>query len=94
MHRDFRLLRTYGNGPPISKEMYLGMTGMEVRSAKITSSDVRVTGRMAVAHRTMTMDWSQKGRGDWPPEFELIDVWVRNDEGGWRAVSRVSQVVD
>lgn len=94
MHRDFRLVRTYGDAPPISKEMYLGMKGMVVRSAKVTSSDVRVTGRMAVAHLTMTMDWSQEGRGDLPSDFELVDVWVQDETGTWRVISRTSQLAD
>ncbi|HKK70089.1 MAG TPA: nuclear transport factor 2 family protein [Candidatus Krumholzibacteria bacterium] len=94
MHPDFRLLRTYGEAAPISKEAYLGMTGMDVHSAEITSSDVRVTGHVAVAHVTMTMDWSQEGRGALPSHFELVDVWVQDDTGTWKVISRTSQLAD
>jgi len=40
------------------------------------------------------MDWSQEGRGALPSHFELVDVWVQDDTGTWKVISRTSQLAD
>jgi len=95
MHNDFRLIRAYGDAPPISKDMYLGMKGMNVLSADVTS--VNVTSEMdsiVVARTTWTMNWEQEGVGKLPPHFDVIDTWKKNKNGNWQILSRVSQTVD
>ncbi len=95
MHRDFRLIRAYGDAPPISKDMYLGMEGMSASSADVTS--IKVSEEMdsiTVAKVTMTLDWEQEGVGKLPPHFDMIDIWKKNNSGIWQILSRVSQVAD
>jgi ketosteroid isomerase-like protein len=95
MHNDFRLIRAYGDAPPISKDMYLGMKGMSVLSADVTS--VKVSTEMdsiVVARTTWTMNWEQDGVGKLPPHFDVIDTWKKNKNGEWQILSRVSQTVD
>lgn len=95
MHRDFRLIRAYGDAPPITKEMYLGMEGMSASSVEVTS--VKITeeaGPIAVARVTWSLDWSQEGVGKLPPHFDMIDTWVKGEDGTWRILSRVSQIAD
>ena len=95
MHDDFRLIRAYGDAPPISKNMYLGMKGMRVLSAEVTS--VNITTEMdsiVVARTTWTLDWEQEGVGKLPPHFDVIDIWKKNNDGIWQILSRVSQILD
>ncbi len=95
MHRDFRLVRTYGDAPPISKEAYLGMEGMSVTTADVTSVTVLTEiGSVVVTRVTWSMDWAQEGVGDLPPHFDMIDTWIRDSEGAWRILSRVSHIAD
>jgi ketosteroid isomerase-like protein len=93
MHRDFRLVRTYGDAPPITKDMYLGMEGMSASSAEVTS--VRIAehaGPVVVARVTWSLDWQQEGVGKLPPHFDMIDTWVKADDGSWKILSRISQI--
>ena len=95
MHRDFRLVRAYSDEPPITKEMYLGMQGMSATSADVTS--VKVTekaGPIVVTRVTWSMDWQQEGAGKLPPHFDMIDTWVKGEDGAWQILSRVSQIAD
>ena len=95
MHDDFRLIRAYGDAPPISKNMYLGMKGMSVSSAEVTS--VNITTEMdsiVVARTTWILDWEQEGVGKLPPHFDVIDIWRKNKDGIWQILSRVSQILD
>ena len=95
MHRDFRLIRAYSDQPPITKEMYLGMEGMSATSADVTS--VKITekaGPVVVTRVTWSMDWQQEGVGKLPPHFDMIDTWVKGEDGAWRILSRVSQIAD
>ncbi|GAB4251140.1 MAG: hypothetical protein Tsb0034_30160 [Ekhidna sp.] len=95
MHDDFRLIRTYGDVPPISKEMYLGMKGMSVSSAEVTSMDIIAEmDSIVVARTTWTLDWEQEGVGKLPPHFDVIDIWKKNKDGIWQILSRVSQIAD
>ena len=95
MHRDFRLVRTYGDAPPISKEAYLGMEGMSVTMADVTSVTViEEVGSVVVTRVTWSMDWAQEGVGELPPHFEMIDTWIKDNDGAWRILSRVSHVAD
>nr|WP_197501300.1 nuclear transport factor 2 family protein [Hyphomonas sp. Mor2] len=95
MHRDFRLVRAYGTAPPISKEMYLGMEGMSASSADVTSVNiVSEAGPIVVARVTWSMDWAQEGVGKLPPHFDMFDTWVKEDDGEWLILSRVSQIAD
>ena len=94
MHRDFRLIRTYSDGPPISKEMYLGMQGMSVTTAEVISLSVlEYTGNVAVVRNSWTLDWQQEGVGKLPPNFDVIDTWIKDKEEGWLILSRVSLLV-
>lgn len=93
MHRDFRLIRAYGDEPPISKESYLGIKGMSASSVKVTS--VRITekaGPVVIARVTWSLDWQQEGVGKLPPHFDMIDSWIQGEDGSWRILSRLSQV--
>lgn len=94
MHPDFRLVRTYSDAPPISKEAYLGMTGMSADAVEVTSADIEVVGSVAVAQATWSLDWSQEGLGKLPPHYKLTDVWLKGADGTWRIISRVSQIDD
>lgn len=95
MHRDFRLIRAYGNAPPISKDMYLGMEGMSASSADVTSVNVsEEMDSIVVARITMTLDWEQEGVGKLPPHFDMIDIWKKNNSGMWQILSRVSQIAE
>ena len=95
MHRDFRLVRAYGDAPPISKEMYLGMEGMSASSADVTSVTVtEKAGPIVVTRVTWSMDWAQEGVGKLPPHFDMIDTWMKGEDGVWRILSRVSQIAD
>jgi|GEM_PF-1579413 len=95
MHRDFRLIRAYGDAPPISKEMYLGMKGMSALSADLTSLNIsEEMDSIVVARITMTLDWEQEGVGKLPPHFDMIDIWKQNDVGMWQILSRISQIAE
>jgi len=95
MHRDFRLIRAYGDAPPISKEMYLGMEGMSALSADVTSLNIsEEMDSIVVARITMTLDWEQEGVGKLPPHFDMIDIWKKSDGGMWQILSRISQTVE
>lgn len=95
MHRDFRLVRTYGDTPPISKEMYLGMEGMSASSAEVTSvTIIEEAGPVTVARVTWSLDWEQEGVGKLPPHFDMIDTWIKGEDGVWRILARISQVAD
>lgn len=94
MHPDFRLIRTYSDALPISKEAYLGMTGMSVEFVEVTSANIEVVDNVAVAQATWSLDWSQEGVGKLPPHFKLTDVWLKSENGTWRIISRISQVAD
>ena len=95
MHNDFRLIRAYGDAPPISKEMYLGMKGMSASSAQVTSVNISTEmDSIVVARVTWTLDWEQEGVGKLPPHFDMIDTWKKNENGIWQILSRVSQILD
>ncbi len=95
MHPNFRLVRAYSDGPAISKADYLGMEGMSANAADVTSvAIVEKAGPIVVARVTWTMDWSQEGYGKLPPHFDMIDTWVKGDDGAYRILSRVSQLAD
>jgi len=95
MHDDFRLIRAYGDAPPISKEMYLGMEGMSASSADVTSVNVSTEmDSIVVARVTWTLDWEQEGVGKLPPHFDMIDTWKKGEDGIWQIFSRVSQMAD
>ena len=95
MHDDFRLIRAYGDAPPISKDMYLGMKGMSVSSAEVRSVNITTEMDSIVVARTIwTLDWEQKGVGKLPPHFDVIDIWKKNKDGIWQILSRVSQILD
>lgn len=95
MHDDFRLIRAYGEAPPISKDMYLGMKGMSVSLAEVTSMNIATEmDSIVVARTTWTMDWEQEGVGKLPPHFDMIDIWKKNKDGIWQILSRVSQILD
>lgn len=94
MHPNFRLIRSYGEAAPIDKATYLGMPGMSASAIEITSAEVEISNRVAVAQLSMTLDWQQEGVGKLPPHFDLTDVWLQADDGTWRILSRVSQLTD
>lgn len=95
MHRDFRLVRAYGDAPPISKEAYLGMEGMSVSMAEVTSvAVISETGPIVVTRVAWSMDWAQEGVGKLPPHFDMIDTWIRGKDGVWQVLSRISQIAD
>ncbi|EAZ81065.1 nuclear transport factor 2 family protein [Algoriphagus machipongonensis] len=95
MHDDFRLIRTYGDVPPISKDMYLGMKGMSASLAEVTSLNiVTEMDSIVVARTTWTMDWEQEGVGKLPPYFDMIDTWKKSKDGIWQIFSRISQVAE
>ena len=95
MHNDFRLIRAYGDAPPISKEMYFGMKGMSASSAQVTSVNISTEmDSIVVARVTWTLDWEQEGVGKLPPHFDMIDTWKKNENGIWQILSRVSQILD
>lgn len=95
MHRDFRLVRAYGEDAPIDKATYIGMTGMSAESADITSAEiVDVNGNVAVVRLTMSLDWQQEGFGPLPPHFKMTDTWMESDDGVWQILSRVSLLDD
>jgi ketosteroid isomerase-like protein len=87
MHNDFRLIRAYGDAPPISKEMYLGMKGMSASSAQVTSVNISTKmDSIVVARVTWTLDWEQEGVGKLPPNFDMIDTWKKNENGIWHLI--------
>jgi len=95
MHDDFRLIRAYGDAPPISKDMYLGMKGMSASLAEVTSMNITTEmDSIVVARTTWTMDWEKEGVGKLPPHFDMIDIWKKNKNGTWQILSRVSQILD
>lgn len=95
MHRDFRLVRAYSDQPPISKEAYLSMEGMSANSAEVTSvAIVDAAGPVVAARVTWSLDWEQEGVGKLPPHFDMLDTWVKGDDGVWRILSRISQLAD
>lgn len=95
MHDDFRLIRVYGDTPPISKEMYLGMKGMKVSSAQVTSVIISTElNSIVVARVSWTLDWEREGVGKLPPHFDMIDTWKKNENGVWQILSRVSQILN
>lgn len=95
MHRDFRLVRTYADALPISKEAYLGMQGISASRVEVTSVTItEEAGPIVIARVTMSMDWQQEGVGKLPPHFDLIDTWIRGEDGVWRVLARVSQTAD
>ncbi|WP_411768508.1 nuclear transport factor 2 family protein [Winogradskyella sp. A3E31] len=94
MHRDFRLKGVIGDQPPISKEVYLGMKGMSATVAEVTSVKiVEEMGSIAVARVTWTMDWARNGV-KLPPYWDLIDTWIKREDGTWQVLSRLSQPTD
>jgi len=95
MHRDFRLIRAYGDAPPISKEMYIGMEGISAISADVTSLNIsEEMDSIVVVRITMTLDWEQEGVGKLPPHFDMIDIWQKSDDGVWQILSRISQIAE
>jgi hypothetical protein len=95
MHNDFRLIRAYGDAPPISKDMYLGMKGMSVSSAEVMSFAISSEmDSVVVARTTWTLDWEQEGIGKLSPHFDMIDIWKKNEDGLWQILSRVSQILN
>lgn len=95
MHRDFRLKRVYGDALPISKEMYLGMTGMSASKMDVTYFEIlEELGDIVVAKVAMSMDWQQEGVGKLPPYAVLIDIWQKHKDGTWLVLSRVSHIID
>lgn len=95
MHRDFRLVRTYSDALPISKEAYLGMQGMSASRVEVTSVTItEEAGPIVIARVTMSMDWQQEGIGKLPPHFDLLDTWIRGEDDVWRVLARVSQIAD
>ncbi len=92
MHPEFRLVRAYSDAAPIDKASYLGMTGMSASSGEVTSAQIDVTDNVAVAQVTWSLDWQREGVGKLPPHFNLTDIWLREGDGKWRIISRVSQV--
>ncbi|WP_143186096.1 nuclear transport factor 2 family protein [Algoriphagus halophilus] len=95
MHRDFRLKRVYGDALPISKEMYLSMTGMSASKMDVTHFEILdVHDDLAIAKAAMSMDWQQEGVGKLPPYAVLIDTWQKSEDGTWQILSRVSQILE
>ncbi len=94
MHRDFRLKGYIGDQLPISKDMYLGMKGMSATLAEVTSVKiVEEMGSIAVARVTWTMDWARDGV-KLPPYWDMIDTWIKREDGTWQVLSRISQPAD
>ncbi len=95
MHRDFRLVRTYSDAHPISKESYLGMKGMSASAVEVTSVTITErAGPVVIARVTWSLDWQQEGVGKLPPHFDMIDSWIKGEDGVWRVLARVSQIAD
>lgn len=95
MHRDFRLVRVYDNSPPFIKEMYLGMEGMTVSSADVTSVTVtEEAGPIVVSRTTWSMDWEQQGIGKLPSHFDMVDTWIKSEDDVWHVLARVSQIAE
>lgn len=93
MHRDFRLKGFIGDQQPVSKEMYLGMKGMSATLIEVTSVIiVEEMGPIAVARVTWTLDWARNGV-KLPPHFDMIDTWMKREDGTWQVLSRISQPV-
>ena len=94
MHDDFRLIRAYGDAPPISKDMYLGMKGMSASLAEVTSLNIATEmDSIVVARTTWTLDWEQEGVGKLPPHFDMIDIWKKNTDGIWQILTRLSKIL-
>jgi ketosteroid isomerase-like protein len=91
MHPHFRLVRAYGDAPPISREMYLGAQGMTVHSVEIERADVTFMGDVAIVDMVMNFDWESAEHGQLPPRFRLTDTWLV-DDGQWKVIARVSQI--
>lgn len=94
MHSDFRLIRTYSDAPPIDKAAYLGMTGMSTTSVEVTSVRAEVVDNVATAQATWSLDWQREGVGKLPPHYKVTDIWIKETDGIWRIISRVSQLAD
>lgn len=95
MHRDFRLVRTYNDAQPISKQSYLGMKGMSASAADVTSVTITEdAGPVVIARVTWSLDWQQEGVGKLPSHFDMIDSWIKGEDGVWRVLARVSQIAD
>lgn len=95
MHRDFRLVRTSNDAQPINKQSYLGMKGMSASVVDVTSVTItEEAGPVVIARVTWSLDWQQEGVGKLPPHFDMIDSWIRGEDGVWRVLARVSQIAD
>ncbi len=93
MHPNFRLIRAYAEGAPaIDKAAYIGTPGMSANSIEITSVDIEIIEKVAIAKLAMTLDWQREGVGKLPPHFDLTDTWLLGEDGTWRILSRVSQL--
>ncbi|MEO0461832.1 MAG: nuclear transport factor 2 family protein [Pseudomonadota bacterium] len=90
MHKDFRLVRVYGEAPPLTKDAYLGLEGMSVRSTSLTPLSIAYSGNVATLVMDYTLDWSGP-QGRLPPRFHIVDTWLKTDEG-WKILQRVSAV--
>lgn len=88
MHRDFRLVRSYGDAKPLTKERYLGLEGMSASSAKLVPYSVSYHDRVATVVMDYTIDW-RGPQGPLPPRFLIVDTWVMTD-AGWKIIQRVS----
>ena len=95
LHRDFRLVRTYSDAQPVSKKSYLATKGMTASAADVTSVTItEEAGPIVVARVTWSLDWQQEGVGKLPPHFDMIDSWIKGEDGVWRVLARVSQIAD
>ena len=96
MHPEFRLMRIYGTDiyggqKPISKEDYLGMTGMSASMIELKPLSVTYYDDVATVVLDYRIDWSGP-QGPLPPRFYIVDTWVRTEDG-WKILQRLSNAV-
>lgn len=89
MHPEFRLMAENASAEVRKGEWLLNtMHAITFESVDISEPKASVYGDTAVISMRMDLDWSFRGE-PLPGRFNLVDTWVKTDEG-WQVISRIS----
>ncbi|MEM7283328.1 MAG: nuclear transport factor 2 family protein [Pseudomonadota bacterium] len=92
MHQNFRLLTEKGTYETGKGEWLLNtMHALTINEVEVKRPSAVVYGDVAVVSMRMELDWMFRGQPI-PGSFDLVDTWIKTDQG-WQVITRVSSEV-
>ena len=89
MHQNFRLLTENGVYETGKGEWLLNtMHALTINTVDVKNPSAVVHGDVAVVSMRMELDWSFRGEPI-PGNFNLVDTWIKTEQG-WQVINRIS----